>query len=316
MSTLAIEVRGVGFAYGDRVALSGIDLAVGEGEIFGLLGPNGGGKSTLFRLLSTLVPLQQGEAALCGCDLRRQPAEVRRRLGVVFQAACVDRKLTVAENLACAGTLYGLHGAELRAASRQRLAELGLADRAGDRAETLSGGLRRRLELAQALLHHPQLLLLDEPSTGLDPGARLDLWNVLRRLRDTHGTTIVLTTHLLEEADKADRLALLDAGRIVALDTPAALRTSVGGETITLRTTEPAELIALIRREFPLEPREAAGEVRIETPDGAKWIGPLAQAVAGRVESISLGRPTLEDVFVARTGRRLDADGPSQEGAS
>lgn len=315
MSPQAIEISGVRFAYGERLALNGIDLTVGQAEIFGLLGPNGGGKSTLFRLLSTLVPLQQGEATICGCDLRRQPSAVRRQLGVVFQAACVDRKLTVAENLACAGTLYGLHGAALRTASNQRLEELGLSDRAGERAESLSGGLRRRLELAQALLHNPQLLLLDEPSTGLDPGARLDLWGVLRRLRDTHGTTILLTTHLLEEADKADRLALLDAGRIVALDTPAALRASVGGETISLRTTEPAELLALIRREFPLEPHEAAGEVRIETPEGAKWIGPLAQAVAGRVESISLGRPTLEDVFVARTGRRLDAEGSRREAA-
>jgi ABC-2 type transport system ATP-binding protein len=316
MTTLAIEVKGVRFAYGDRVALNDVDLAVRTGEIFGLLGPNGGGKSTLFRLLSTLTPLQQGDATICGCDLRRHPSAVRQRLGVVFQAACVDRKLTVAENLACAGTLYGLRGGELRSASAQRLEELGLADRASERAETLSGGLRRRLELAQALMHNPQLLLLDEPSTGLDPGARLDLWSVLRRLRESHGTTIVLTTHLLEEADKADRLALLDAGRIVAVDTPAALRASVGGETIILRTTESSEVAALIRRSFPLDPQTVDGEVRIETREGSRWIGPLAQAVADRCESISLGRPTLEDVFVARTGRRLDAERARSEAAS
>lgn len=313
MNAPAIDVQDVSFSYANRAALSGLSFRIAAGEIFGLLGPNGGGKSTLFRLLSTLVPLQRGDVRVFGLDLRRQIAEVRGRLGVVFQSPSVDRKLTVAENIACSGALFGLRGERLRRARDEVLGELGLSDRAGERAETLSGGLRRRVELAQALLHRPRLLLLDEPSTGLDPGARIDLWSYLRRLREAQGVTVVLTTHLLEEAEKADRLGLLDAGRLVALDTPAALRATVGGETVSMQTDDPVGLLLALRERFGVSAQRLEGVVRFESTEGASWIGRLADAFSDRVSSITLGKPTLEDVFVARTGRRLWQDGTSQE---
>jgi ABC-2 type transport system ATP-binding protein len=211
----AIRVQGVSHWYGQRQALNDVSFEIEPGEIFVFLGPNGGGKSTLFRLLSTLLPLAQGEATLLGFDLRRQIGEIRSRIGVVFQSPSVDRKLTVGENLLHQGHLYGIRGAELKRRSEILLERFKLTDRVRDRVETLSGGLRRRVELAKGLLHHPRLLLLDEPSTGLDPAARNDVWDYLRQLREQDGVTVVLTTHLLEEADKADRIAILDRGKLV-----------------------------------------------------------------------------------------------------
>jgi len=207
--------------------LSKVSFEVRSGEIFVFLGPNGGGKSTLFRLLSTLLPLQSGECEILGFSLRKQIAEIRERIGVVFQSPSVDRKLTVNENLLHQGHLYGLRGAELNQRRTAMLERFKLTDRVRDRVETLSGGLRRRVELAKGLLHRPRLLLLDEPSTGLDPAARSDMWGYLRELRDQEGVTVVLTTHLLEEADKADRIAILDRGQLVALDSPDALRSTL-----------------------------------------------------------------------------------------
>ena len=314
MAETAVDIRDVSDAYGDRIALDALELRIESGELFGLLGPNGGGKSTLFRLLSTLAPLQSGEASIFGVDLRRDAARIRGDIGVVFQSPSVDRKLTVAENVACAGALFGLSGAALKTARDEVLRELGLSDRARDRAETLSGGLRRRVELAQALLHRPRLLLLDEPSTGLDPGARLDLWNYLRRLRDEHGMTIVLTTHLLEEAEKADRLALLDRGRLVALDTPAALRASLGGDAVTIRTLDLESFAARLRQRWQVDARVVDGCVRFESNEAARWIGRILAEYPTVVESMTLGKPTLEDVFVARTGRRFWQDRGAGEG--
>lgn len=308
MPGLAVDIRDVSYAYGDRVALDHLNLRIERGEMFGLLGPNGGGKSTLFRLLSTLVPLQSGDVSVCGHDLRQAAAAIRRDIGVVFQTPSVDKKLTVAENVACAGSLFGLSGNALRTARDEVLAELGLSDRARDRAETLSGGMRRRVELAQALLHRPRLLVLDEPSTGLDPGARLDFWNYLRRQRDERGTTVVLTTHLLEEAEKADRIALLDRGRLVALDTPAALRASVGGDAVTIRATNAESMANRLRERWQLDARVVEGNVRFEATDAAQWLGRILAEFPGDVESITLGKPTLEDVFVARTGHRFWRD--------
>jgi ABC-2 type transport system ATP-binding protein len=300
-----LEARDVVHAYGSRRALDGVSLRVERGEIFALLGPNGGGKTTLFRLASTLIPLQQGSIGVLGCDVATAPNEVRRRIGVVFQAASLDKKLTVRENLHYQGHLYGLAGRELASRAAQLLERLRVADRAGDRVETLSGGLRRRVELAKGLLHRPRLLLLDEPSTGLDPGARADLWQCLRELRDADGVTVVLTTHLLEEADKADRLAILDRGRLVALDTPEALRATVGGDTLSIECDEPAALAADIERLVGLRAAVVDGAVRLNEPDGHRLIARLVEALPGRVRSITLGQPSLEDVFIARTGHRF-----------
>jgi ABC-2 type transport system ATP-binding protein len=206
----AVQVENVVFRYGARTALAGVTFEVGRGEIFGLLGPNGGGKTTLFRILSTLLEPAEGRALIFGHDVAKEPLEARRRIGVVFQNQSLDRRLSVEENLVCQGRLYGLKGAELKSRIEDAMLRTGVADRRADSVESLSGGLRRRVELAKCLLHRPQLLLLDEPSTGVDPAVRLDFWNYLRRLREEQGVTVLLTTHLLEEADKCDRLAILD----------------------------------------------------------------------------------------------------------
>ncbi len=304
-SDSAIDVSAVSHRYGSRTAVDGLSLSVASGEIFVFLGPNGSGKTTLFRVLSTLIPLQTGEITMLGYNLRKEAAAIRSRLGVVFQAPSLDKKLTVAENLHYQGTLYGQSGAPLRNRCEEMLTALGIADRAGDRTETLSGGMRRRVELAKGLLHRPQLLLLDEPSTGLDPGARADLWKYLQQMRASDGVTIVLTTHLLEEADRADRIAIMHEGRLAALDTPAALQASIGGDSITIRTEHPAKLVAAIRQKFSLEATVVENSVRFEQPDGHQWITRLVEAFTNEIQTITLGKPTLEDVFIDRTGHRF-----------
>jgi len=304
-ASAAISVSRLVHRYGERTALAGLDLEVDRGEIFALLGPNGGGKTTLFRLLSTLIPLQQGEIRVLGYDVARQTAAVRERIGVVFQAPSLDKKLTVAENLRHQGHLYGMSGGALRSRQEEMLARLGLADRRRELVETLSGGMRRRVELAKGMLHAPQLLLLDEPSTGLDPGARSDLWDYLRQVRERDGVTVVLTTHLLEEAEKADRLAILNAGSLVALDTPEALRASVGGDSLTIETDEPEPLAAAIHARFEYAAAVVDGSVRLERHDAPQLVARLLEAFPGRIHSITLGKPTLEDVFIARTGHRF-----------
>ncbi|MEQ8785865.1 MAG: ATP-binding cassette domain-containing protein [Pirellulaceae bacterium] len=305
MSDPAIETNDVSHFYGERQALCELSLTIGRGEIFVFLGPNGGGKTTLFRLLSTLIPLRHGQARMLGFDLQREPYEIRRRLGVVFQAPSLDKKLTVIENVRHQAALYGLAGAELRRRETELLEQLGVADRAGELTEQLSGGLRRRVELAKGMIHYPQLLLLDEPSTGLDPGARSDLWRYLHHLRDQFGVTVVLTTHLLEEADKADRIAILNEGNLVALDTPDALRATVGGDSITIETDDPQLLRDDIAERFAVEASLVDGEVRLEQADGHRMIAQLVEAFPGRIKSVRLGKPTLEDVFIARTGHHF-----------
>jgi ABC-2 type transport system ATP-binding protein len=278
---------------------------VAAGEIFVLLGPNGSGKTTLFRVLSTLIPPQQGEVRILGASVTGDVDDVRRRMGVVFQAPSVDKKLTVIENINCHGRLYGLGGIELKTRANEMLGRFGLGDRRKALVETLSGGMRRRVELAQAMLHRPQLLLMDEPSTGLDPGARSDLWQYLEQVRATEGVTVVLTSHLLEEAAKADRIAIMHQGRLAALDTPTALQASVGGDAITIRTADAAKLAADIGREFDCRPMVVDGSVRLEQPSGHQWVPRLVEAFPDRIESITLGKPTLEDVFIHTTGHRF-----------
>lgn len=308
----AVDIRRVTHKYGERTALDDVSFGVAEGEIFGLLGPNGGGKTTLFRLLSTLIPLQSGEIEVQGLSVAHQTHAVRRRIGVVFQAPSLDKKLTVAENLRHQGHLYGLTGEELRRRADDMLARLRLTDRRDDLCETLSGGLRRRVELAKGLLHEPRVLILDEPSTGLDPGARADLWDYLHSIRRDNGVTVILTTHLLEEADKADRLAILDQGKLVALETPDKLRSEVGGDTLTIEADDPTGLAARVRDRFGGDVQTLDGRVRLERPDGHRLVAQLVEAFPGEVRSVMLGKPTLEDVFIARTGRRfVTADEPT-----
>jgi ABC-2 type transport system ATP-binding protein len=291
--------------YGDRVALDQVSLRVNAREIFGLLGPNGGGKTTLFRILSTLVRPTTGSASILGLDLARDTGAIRRRLGVVFQAPSLDKKLTVRENLAHQGHLYGLSGKSLGERIDHLLLEFDLHDRRRDLVETLSGGLQRRVEIAKCLLHRPEILLLDEPSTGLDPGARIDLWQTLYRLRDQEGVTVLLTTHLMEEAERCDRVAIIDRGKIVAEGAPEELRSRIGGEVISARTQDATSLGERIVSSLGVEVSVLNDEVRIEQPDGASFITKLVATFPGEIDSVTLAKPTLEDVFIAKTGRRL-----------
>lgn len=301
----AIVVTDLRQRFGEREALAGVSFEVKRGEIFGLLGPNGSGKTTTFRILSTLVRPTGGAVRVFGLDLATSSAAVRGRIGVVFQRPGVDGKLTVAENVRCHGRLYGLGGAELAERTGRILERLGLSDRARDRVDTLSGGLQRRVELAKGLLHKPELLLLDEPSTGLDPAARRDFNQYLARLRDEEGVTVVLTTHYMEEAERCDRVAILHEGRMVCLDTPDALKASVGGDVVSIQTPDPQALQALIRERLGFEAALVDGALRIERPRAHELIARLVDAFPAEVKSVSFGRPTLEDVFIHLTGHRF-----------
>lgn len=310
-----VEVRDLSFVYrparrgGDpHVALRGVTFSVQEGEIFGLLGPNGGGKTTLFKILSTLVGPTGGSATVAGLDVTSQADEIREHLGVAFQSPSLDKKLTAAENLRHQGHLYGLHGRELSRRISHLLERFGLQERAHDRVETFSGGMARRVELAKTLLHRPILLLLDEPSTGLDPGARRDLWDQLRQLRSRDGVTVLLTTHLMEEAVGCDRLALLHRGEIVALGSPDQLVSEIGGDVILVHTRQPEDLCKQVEARFRCAATVMDGTVRIERAAGHQFIPQVVEAFPGQIDAISLGKPTLEDVFIHRTGHRLWED--------
>jgi ABC-2 type transport system ATP-binding protein len=309
VTALPVELAALRRTYGDRVALDGVTMTVGAGELFGLLGPNGGGKTTLFRVLTTTIPPTSGTARVLGHSLPAESAHVRAEIGVVFQAPSLDKKLTVRENLLHQGHLYGLRGADLAARIAKNLETAGISDRAGELTESLSGGLRRRAELAKGLLHDPKLLLLDEPSTGLDPGARHDLWDHLARLRDERGVTSLVTTHLMEEAERCDRVGILDRGRLVALGTPQELRASIGGDVVTIvprASSDLARLRAAVEERLGVATKSVGGVVRAETKDGAALVPEVLRAFGDDVASVTVGRPTLEDVFLTKTGRRFE----------
>jgi ABC-2 type transport system ATP-binding protein len=301
----AIQVCEVTHRYGDRVALKGVSFSVQPAEIFGLLGPNGSGKTTLFRILSTLMIPSGGSARIAGFDPATQPGLVRRQIGVVFQAQSVDVKLTAAENLWHQGHLYGLSGTPLKNRIREMLGRVGLADRANDRVETLSGGQQRRVELAKGLMHRPAVLLLDEPTTGLDPGARRDLWQYLQVLRDHEGVTVVVTTHLMEEAERCDRLAILSEGGLVALGRPAELKSMIGGDVVVLEAPDPQSLARRIQARFGIPTNVVDGKVRLEREHGHRFIPEVMEAFPGEIHSVLVSRPNIEDVFISRTGHRF-----------
>lgn len=302
---MIVSVSQLTHRYGERTALDGISFAVPEGRIFALLGPNGGGKSTLFRILSTVMAPSAGRATVAGFDVASQPAQVRRLIGVVFQSQSLDRKLTVAENLRAQGHFHGLSGSTLRDRIADVTARLHLADRTGDIVEKLSGGLRRRVEIAKSLLHRPQVLLMDEPSTGLDPAARRELWQYIADLRSTENVTVMLTTHILDEADRADELVLLHQGRIVAAGTPAELKARVGGDVVVLEAADPADLEAGIKSRFGLRTTVIGANLRVEIDNGHRFIAEVVEAFPGAILSVALHKPTLEDVFLDETGATL-----------
>jgi len=312
-----ISVQDLIHRYENRTALNGVSFDVRPAELFGLLGPNGSGKTTLFRILSTLMIPTAGHALVLGSDTAQDPGTVRRQIGVVFQAQSVDPKLTAYENLWHQGHLYGLRGSALKRRVEEILTRVGLADRAKERVETFSGGMQRRIELAKGLLHHPGVLLLDEPTTGLDPGARRDLWQYLTILRDEEHVSVLVTTHLMEEAERCDRLGIMNEGNMVALGTPAELKAEIGGDVILLDAARDADSLAQhIRNRFHVATTVLGNQVRIEQEAGHRFVPDVVEAFPGEIQAISVSKPALEDVFIHRTGHKFWSENYEVDSAS
>ena len=300
----AVDIQHLTHNYGQRVALADLSLQVAPGEVFGLLGPNGSGKTTLFRILSTVILPPAGAVKVFGRDVATEQAAVRSLIGVVFQSPSLDKQLTARENLVHHGHLYGLKGSDLKRRVDETLAAFKLADRGRERVSTFSGGMRRRVEVAMGLLHRPKLLLMDEPSTGLDPAARIDLWSIIADLRQ-QGVSVLVTTHLMEEADQCDRLAILEEGKLLACDTPDALKSSVGGDVVSMTSRDPERLRQTLSDQLQLAARLMDRTVRIEMADAHLAVPKIIEAAPGLVDSIAVGKPTLQDVFIKLTGRSL-----------
>jgi len=300
-----VEISHLSHRYDDRLALDDLSLTINSGEIFGFLGPNGSGKTTLFRILSTLIPVPAGHVRMIGRDVPQARDEIRQQIGVVFQSPSLDKQLTAKENLTHHGHLYGMRGADLRRRVADALAAVGLNERSDERVEGFSGGMRRRVEVAKGLLHQPRLLLMDEPSTGLDPAARIEMWRHLTQINQEHQVTILVTTHLMEEAEKCSRLAIMAQGRLLAADSPAALKERIGGDVITIVTSQPDQVRHTLRDKLGMEAQEMNGAFRIQRPRGHEFVPTLIEALPGLVDSVSVGKPTLEDVFIDLAGRGL-----------
>ncbi|SHK14983.1 ABC transporter ATP-binding protein [Rhodothermus profundi] len=305
MPEAAVTIEDLTFRYGSHTALRSISLHIPAGCCFGLLGPNGSGKTTLMRLLATLLSPTSGRLQVCGYDPVQAPDAVRRCLGVVFQQPALDGDLTVEENLRLHGAFYGLRGPALTRRIDELLERFGLQKRRRELLRRLSGGQQRRVDLMRGLLHRPQLLLLDEPTTGLDPLARHTFWQTLRQLRQTDHLTLIVATHLLEEAELCDQVALLDEGRLVATGAPDLLARELGEEVLWLETSEPETIAAFIQTHFGLEARVIGASVRVAASDAHALLPRLYEALGSRLRSATVRRPTLEDVFLIHTGHHL-----------
>jgi ABC-2 type transport system ATP-binding protein len=300
-----IEVRGLAKSYGEVEAVKGIDLEVRPGEIFGFLGPNGAGKSTTINMLCTLVRPTAGSATVAGFDIERRPDDVRASIGLVFQDPSLDGQLTARENLEFHAFIYGVPRSERAGRISEVLEMVELSDRAGSVVMTFSGGMRRRLEIARGMLHTPQVLFLDEPTIGLDPQTRRHIWAYLRNLRASAGVTLFMTTHYMDEAEECDRIAVIDGGQIVALGTPAELKSMVGGDVVTIATGDNATAAAEIAAHFEVEPMVDNDMLRVEVPDAAAFVPRLVRETSVPVTSVSFRRPSLDDVFLKLTGHAI-----------
>ncbi len=296
---------------GGVTAVDGVSLAVPAGTVFGLLGPNGAGKSTTVKILTTLTRADSGTARVAGLDVARRPDAVRRAIGCVFQTHAVDAEASGRENLLLQGRLYGLRGAALRGRTAELLDRFGLADAGGRLVRTWSGGMQRKLDVAMGLMHRPQVLFLDEPTTGLDPEARAELWTQIGALTRDEGLTVLLTTHYLEEADRlADRLVIVDRGRVVVEGTPDRLKSGLRGDALVVELASPGPVPPIGGlREVALEGRT----LRARVDDGARAVpGVLAalEAAGLAVASVTVARPSLDDVYLRHTGRAFAAEDP------
>lgn len=308
----ALRVRGLTFEYPrvsktsePRTALRNVSFEIPEGDFFCILGPNGSGKSTLFKVLSTAMLPPSGSVHFFGLDIAERLRDIRSQMGVVFQNPALDKKLTVSENLGTHGRLYGMSEMAITSRSGELLDLLGISDRAAEPVETLSGGLARRVELAKALLHAPRLILLDEPTTGLDPTARFEFLDLLRRSRAEFGTTIVYTTHILEEAEDCDGILILDEGNIVASGTPAALRQEIGKELIIMKSHDTMKLLESVQKKYDFQVYRVEDTVRVECDNASTLIGDLLRAYEGTVDMVSFSKPSIGDVYIKKTGHQF-----------
>ncbi len=301
----AIRVEGLTKRFGDFTAVDGISFEVRRGEIFGFLGPNGAGKSTTIQMLSTLLPPTAGRAWLAGHDVAREQVKVRQSIGLVFQDPSLDSNLTANENLYFHALMYDLPAGLFEERARDVLRMVDLLDRRNGIVRTFSGGMRRRLEIARGLLHHPHVLFLDEPTVGLDPQTRAAIWQHVRALRDQAGVTVFMTTHYMDEAENCDRIAIIDRGRIVALGSPEELKRGAGQDIMTVGAADPAGLAPAIASRYGVEVRTGPDGLRFDVPDGASFIPRLTADFPGQIRSVSVHRPTLDDVFLQLTGRAI-----------
>ena len=298
----AIEVDALAKRYGEVEAVRGVSFTVAPGEVFGFLGPNGAGKSTTINMLCTLARPTSGTARVHGFDVAGERDDVRRHIGLVFQDPTLDGYLTAEQNLRLHAELYGVDAAVIRTRMRQMLEMVDLWDRRAQPVQTYSGGMRRRLEIARGLMHSPRVLFLDEPTLGLDPQTRSSIWRYIRALREAEGTTIFMTTHYMDEADFCDRIAIMDRGEIVVLDTPEALKASVGADRITLGTADDAAALIALRDRFGIEATAAEGAVTFHVERGEAFVPRLFAELGVAITSVAVSRPTLDDVFMRYTG--------------
>jgi ABC-2 type transport system ATP-binding protein len=310
----AVRVQDLSKRYGEIEAVKGVSFDVRARETFGFLGPNGAGKSTTIKMLSTLVNPSGGSATVAGFDVVRKRADVRRRIGLVFQDPTLDDYLTAEENLRFHAELYGVPRGETEDRIRKVLEMVELWDRHDSIVRTFSGGMRRRLEIARGLLHSPRVLFLDEPTVGLDPQTRSHIWAYIQELKRSEAITIFMTTHYMDEAEFCDRIAIIDHGQIVALDTPEALKATVGEDRVQLRTADDPAAIESLRQRFGLAATMSEGSVTFHVPQGEEFVPRLFAELGVAIQAVSVARPTLDDVFMTYTGRTIrDSEADSGE---
>jgi ABC-2 type transport system ATP-binding protein len=301
----AIEVIGLRKSFGDVDAVRGVDFDVPTGEVFGFLGPNGAGKTTTINMLCTLARPTSGTARVAGHDVVGQRDDVRRNIGLVFQDPTLDGYLTAAQNLRLHAELYGVASELVAPRMRQMLEMVGLWERRGVPVRTFSGGMRRRLEIARGLMHSPRVLFLDEPTIGLDPQTRASIWSYIRLLRETEEITIFMTTHYMDEAEFCDRIAIMDHGAIVALDSPAALKAGIGADRVRIQTDDDDAAIAELAEHFDVDAAMSEGAVTFFVPSGEEFVPRLFAELGAQIRAVNVSRPTLDDVFMSYTGSTI-----------
>ncbi len=305
MPPMAVSVDGLVKRFGEIEAVRGIDLTVRPGETFGFLGPNGAGKSTTISMLCTLVRPTAGSALVAGHDVVRERDEVRRNIGLVFQDTTLDGYLSAEQNLRLHAELYGMPRGAVTARMQQVMEMVGLWERRGSLVGTFSGGMKRRLEIARGLLHSPRVLFLDEPTVGLDPQTRSSIWSYIGELKRDEDITIFLTTHYMDEAEYCDRIAIIDQGTIVALDTPEALKASVGKDRVQLQTEDDEAAMAALRERFGIDSVMAEGAITFGVAEGEHFVPRLFAELGQQIRSVNVSRPSLDDVFMSYTGTTI-----------